>query len=246
MDEDELIANARRGDGEAFSELVLRYQDMVYNVAYRILGDERDAADATQDALLSAYQAMNKFRGGSFRGWLLRIVTNASYDCLRQAKRHAAASLDDREEKDWHECVADPGELPETWAERRDLSRRIQRALMALSAKQRVVVVLVDLQGLSYEETAHSLRVPLGTVRSRLSRGRRALRDRLLRPMDLASARSQSAGEETGAPRVALTTEERAGTESRPYGVNDCGPHVGPSRNRDVVWQLCDRAAIGW
>jgi RNA polymerase sigma-70 factor (ECF subfamily) len=217
MDEDRLIARARRGDGEAFSELVLRYQDMVYNVAYRILGDEQDATDATQDAFLSAYQAVGKFRGGSFRGWLLRIVTNASYDCLRRAKRYAAVSLDDGEAIDWHECVADPGELPEESAERQELGRRIQRGLMALSLKHRVVLVLVDLQGLSYAEAAHVLRVPLGTVRSRVSRGRRALRDLMLRQMQGVSS-CQSECELMGAPSVALTKEERAGTEARPYG----------------------------
>jgi RNA polymerase sigma factor (sigma-70 family) len=179
MDEDRLIARARRGDGEAFSELVLRYQDMVYSVAYRILGDEQDAADATQDAFLSAYQAMGTFRGGSFRGWLLRIVTNASYDCLRRARRRPGVSLDDGEQTDWHECLPDPGERPEESAERRELGRRIQRGLMALSPKHRVVLVLVDVQGLSYAEAAHVLRVPLGTVRSRVSRGRRVLRDQL-------------------------------------------------------------------
>jgi len=180
MNEDGLIARARKGDGEAFNELVVRYQDLLYNVAYRILGDEYDAADATQDALLSAYRAVRKFRGGSFRGWLLRIVTNASYDCLRRAKRQSVVSLDGGEEADWHECLADSAELPELQAERQDLSRRVQRALTTLPTKQRVVVVLVDLQGLPYAEVAHILRVPLGTVRSRLSRGRRALRDLLL------------------------------------------------------------------
>lgn len=218
MDEDELIANARRGDGEAFSGLVLRYQDMVYNVAYRILGDEQDAADATQDAFLSAYQAMSKFRGGSFKGWLLRIVTNASYDCLRRARRQPAVSLDEGEQVDWHECLPDPGERPEESAERRDLSRRIQRALMVLAPKHRVVLVLVDLQGLSYAEAAHILRVPLGTVRSRLSRGRRVLRDQLFDQIQYVLS-CQTEVEEMGAPSVALMTEERAGLRARPYGV---------------------------
>jgi len=99
---------------------------------------------------------------------------------------------------DWHECVADPGELPEESAERRDLSRRIQRALMVLSPKQRVVLVLVDLQGLSYAEAARVLHVPLGTVRSRVSRGRRALRDLMLWQMRRASS-CQGEGEPMGA-----------------------------------------------
>jgi RNA polymerase sigma-70 factor (ECF subfamily) len=176
VDEDELIARAVGGNGEAFNELVKRYQGMTYNVAYRILGNECDAADATQDAFLSAYRAIRRFRGGSFKAWLMRIVANASYDCLRRAKRRPTVSLDSGEEVDWHECLPDPGELPEGWAERRDLGRRVQRALATLPPRQRVVVVLSDLQGLQYAEIAHILRVPLGTVRSRLSRGRRTLR----------------------------------------------------------------------
>jgi RNA polymerase sigma factor (sigma-70 family) len=191
MNEDELIARAKKGDGAAFNELVGHYQGILYNVAYRVLGNEQDAADATQDAFFSAYKGMGRLRGGSFKSWLLRIVTNASYDILRRAKRHPTASLDDGEEVDWHECLADPGEPPEALAERRDLSRRVQRALAALPPRQRAVVVLVDLQGLQYAEVAHVLRVPLGTVRSRLSRGRRMLRDQLLRQIDLASSRSR-------------------------------------------------------
>jgi RNA polymerase sigma-70 factor (ECF subfamily) len=168
------------GDGEAFNELVRRYQGMAYNVAYRILGNTEDAADATQDAFLSAYRAVKRFRRGSFRSWLMRIVTNACYDCLRRAQRRAVASLDSGEDADGHECLADPGESPEAMAERQDQSRQIQRALATLPPGQRVVVVLSDIQGLGYAEIAQVLRVPVGTVRSRLSRGRRVLRDRVL------------------------------------------------------------------
>lgn len=201
MDEDELITRAVEGDGEAFNELVSHYQDMLYNVAYRILGDEHDAADATQDAFLSAYRAIRRFRGGSFKAWLMRIVTNASYDCLRRAKRRPTVSLDSGEEVEWHERLPDPGELPEAWVERQDLGRRVQRALAALPPKQRVVVVLIDIQGLRYAEVAHILRVPLGTVRSRVSRGRRILRDQMLQQMDLASSRSED-GDDPASPAV--------------------------------------------
>jgi RNA polymerase sigma factor (sigma-70 family) len=180
MDEDELIARAVAGDGEAFNELVRRYQGMAYNVAYRILGNAQDAADATQEAFLSAYRAVGRFRRGSFKSWLMRIVTNACYDCLRRVRRYPATSLDSGEDADWHECLADPGESPEAMAERQDLSRQVQRALAALPPRQRVVVVLSDIQGLGYAEIAQILRVPVGTVRSRLSRGRCALRERLL------------------------------------------------------------------
>ncbi len=194
MNEDELIERAKKGDGAAFNELVRRYQDVLYNVAYRVLGNAQDAADAAQDAFLSAYQGMGRFRGGSFKSWLLRIVTNASYDILRRAKRHPTASLDEGEEIDWHEGLADPGEPPEALAERRDLSRRVQRALAMLPPKQRVVIALVDLQGLPYAEVARVLRVPVGTVRSRLSRGRRAVRDQMLQQIERVSSRQDGDG----------------------------------------------------
>jgi RNA polymerase sigma-70 factor (ECF subfamily) len=180
MDEDVLIARAVAGDSEAFSELVRRYQNMAYHVAFRILGNTDDAEDATQDAFLSAYRALKRFRHGSFRAWLMRIVTNACYDSLRRARHRAAASLDSGEDAERQECLVDPGASPEAMAERQDQSRQVQHALAALPPRQRVVVVLRDIQGLDYAEIAQVLRVPVGTVRSRLSRGRRALSDRLL------------------------------------------------------------------
>ncbi|HFD39213.1 MAG TPA: sigma-70 family RNA polymerase sigma factor, partial [Anaerolineae bacterium] len=95
VDEQSLIASAQKGDVRAFNQLVLLYQSLAYNVAYRILDDAEAAADATQDAFFSAYRAMSRFRGGSFRAWLLRIVTNACYDQLRRKKRRPTQSLDD-------------------------------------------------------------------------------------------------------------------------------------------------------
>src|SRR5512147_2260641 len=95
MDENALIQSARKGDIDAFNTLVLTYQHQVYNLAYRIMGDEAAASDATQEAFISAYKHLKSFRGGSFKSWLLRIVTNACYDDLRHRKRRPATSLDD-------------------------------------------------------------------------------------------------------------------------------------------------------
>jgi RNA polymerase sigma-70 factor (ECF subfamily) len=208
MDEDDLIAYAMSGDGEAFSELVQRYQGMAYNVAYRILGNAEDAEDATQDAFLSAYRALKRFRHGSFRSWLMRIVTNACYDCLRRARHRAAASLDSGEDADGHECLPAPGESPEAMAERQDQSRQVQRALAVLPPRQRMVVVLRDIQGLGYAEIAQVLRVPVGTVRSRLSRGRRALRERLLQ-----GAFSAPHGEDEGESKAWRTSPGSLGKQ---------------------------------
>jgi RNA polymerase sigma-70 factor (ECF subfamily) len=181
MDELELIAQSQRGDLQAFNQLVLKYQTTVYNLAYRILGDGDAAADATQDAFVSAYKAIARFRGGSFKAWLLRIVTNASYDQLRVKQRRPTESLDDMlVEPDHDITLRDDAESPEDFALRQELGLAIQDGLGGLPPDQRVVLILSDIEGMSYEEIADVTRVSLGTVKSRLSRARSKLRDYLL------------------------------------------------------------------
>ncbi len=186
MDEAQLIAAAQNGDLPAFNQLVLRYQNLAYNVAYRILGDPDRAADATQDSFIKAYKALRNFHGGAFKPWLLRIVTNTCYDYLRASKRKPTNSLDDELEKgDYNPRFHDKGEGPEKYVERRELNNVIQQSIEQLNEHQRAVVVLVDIQGLSYEETAHILGISLGTVKSRLSRARARLRDILQEHQEL-------------------------------------------------------------
>jgi RNA polymerase sigma factor (sigma-70 family) len=181
MDEQALIASARQGDGRAFNQLVLLYQSMVYNLAYRILGDADAAADATQDAFIKAFKAMRKFRGGSFKAWLLRIVTNACYDQLRVKQRRPTDSLDDLDiEQDHLRFLRDPAERPDELLERQQLNQMIQAGIGTLPSDQRVVVVLSDVQGLSYQEIAEAAGLSVGTVKSRLSRGRAKVRDYLV------------------------------------------------------------------
>jgi RNA polymerase sigma factor (sigma-70 family) len=190
MDEEALIAAARKGDARAFNQLVLLYQSMVYNLAYRILSDPEAAADATQDAFISAHRAMRRFRGGSFKAWLLRIVTNACYDQLRSKQRRPASSLDDLPtEADHTLYMRDPAEGPEDYVLRRELNRVLEAAIRALPAEQRIVLVLSDVQGLSYNEIADVTGLSLGTVKSRLSRGRARLRDSLWEQRELLPAR---------------------------------------------------------
>jgi RNA polymerase sigma-70 factor (ECF subfamily) len=181
MDEAGLIRLACQGDLDSFNRLVLAYQDIVYNQAYRVLGEGPAADDATQEAFISAYQNLRSFRGGSFRAWLLRIVTNTCYDELRRRKRRPTSPLeplddtgDEIESPHW---IADPGELPEDLAARAELGIAIQRCLQELPAEFRTVVTLVDLQGLDYGEVAQVIGKPLGTVKSRLARARGRLRD---------------------------------------------------------------------
>jgi RNA polymerase sigma-70 factor (ECF subfamily) len=182
VDEAELIARSQKGNVAAFNQLVLAYQEMVYNVALRILGDPDAASDATQEAFISAFQSVRSFRGGSFKVWLLRIVTNACYDDLRSRKRHPSESLDDLMQPDDGASgppIASSSESPEEYTLRKDMQAEIRRGLQRLPADQRVVVILSDIHGLSYDEIAAITRSELGTVKSRLSRGRSHLRDYL-------------------------------------------------------------------
>jgi RNA polymerase sigma-70 factor (ECF subfamily) len=181
MDEQALIESARKGDVRAFNQLVPLYQSMAYNLAYRILGDPDAAADATQDAFVSAFKAMRKFRGGSFKAWILRIVTNACYDQLRSKQRKPTESLDALPiDQDHISYLRDESERPDEYVERQDLNRAIQSAIQTLPPDQRTIVVLSDVQGLSYQEIAEVTELSLGTVKSRLSRGRSKLRDYLV------------------------------------------------------------------
>ncbi len=183
MDEAALIQDARKGDLDAFNRLVLHYQGHAYNVAYRIMGDPASAADATQEAFISAFRSLRRFRGGSFRSWLLRIVTNACYDELRRRKRRPATSFDDLvaegddSESDSLEWIPSGDETPESAAQRADLARALQDCLDALAPEFRVVAVLVDVEEYNYKEAAEVVGTPLGTIKSRLARARAELRD---------------------------------------------------------------------
>jgi RNA polymerase sigma-70 factor, ECF subfamily len=181
MDEPALIQSAQRGDLDAFNTLVLHYQDALFNTALRILGDDDLAADATQDAFLSAFQHLNSYRGGSFKAWLMRTVTNVCYDELRRKKRRPTTPLepdsDDGDEMDSPRRLADSNLTPEGQAEADELEHAIQHCLDALPVEFRAVVVLADLQGLDYTEVAAATHAPLGTIKSRLARARTRLQE---------------------------------------------------------------------
>ncbi len=181
MDELALIASAQKGDLDSFNTLVLAYQDALFNTALRILSDSELAADATQDAFLSAFKSINSFRGGSFKAWLMRTVTNACYDELRRKKRRPTTPLEpdtnDGDEMDSPRWLADNSMSPEQKLEADELEHAIQHCLDALPSDFRTVVVLADIQGLDYSEVASATRVPLGTIKSRLARARLRLRE---------------------------------------------------------------------
>jgi len=176
MEEDELIQRSREGDVDCFNQLVERYQREVYNLSLRMLGNAQAAEDATQDAFISAFNGISRFRGGSFRAWLLRIAANACRDQLRSLRRRPTTSLEALPlelELDRHVSS------PEEYALSRELGQEIRKALSTLPADQRLAVILRDILGLDYEEIAQATASSLGTVKSRISRGRTRLRHHL-------------------------------------------------------------------
>jgi len=181
MNEQALITDAQGGNLDAFNTLVLHYQDSVFNTALRILGDEDQAADAAQEAFISAFKSIKSFRGGSFKGWLMRTVTNACYDELRRQKRRPTTPLepdtDDGEEMDSPRWLADPAMTPDQKAEADEVEHALQHCLNNLPLEFKTVVVMADIQGLDYTEVSVAIRVPLGTIKSRLARARLRLRE---------------------------------------------------------------------
>ena len=181
MDEIALVQSAQHGDLDSFNTLILHYQDRVFNTALRILGDEDIAQDAAQEAFISAFRSISSFRGGSFKAWLLRTVTNACYDELRRQKRKPTTPLEpdtkDGDEMDSPRWLADPNLTPAEQSEADELEYAIQHCLDTLPTDFRTVVVLADIQGMDYSEVAIAAHVPLGTIKSRLARARLRLRE---------------------------------------------------------------------
>ena len=181
--ENTLIVSAQEGDLDAFNTLVLNYQDLLYRIALRIVHDECIAEDAVQEAVIHAFRHIRSFRGGNFKSWLARVTVNASYDELRRGKRHNGTPLelftsegDEVESPDW---MRDPDTGPEERAEESELKRAMQNCIKSLVPDYRLMVILVDIEGMSYEEAAQVARVPVGTVKSRLARARMQLRTSL-------------------------------------------------------------------
>ena len=181
MNEQALITDAQGGNLDAFNTLILHYQDGVFNTALRILGDEDQAADASQEAFISAFKSIASFRGGSFKAWLMRTVTNACYDELRRQKRRPTTPLEpdtnDGDEMDSPRWLADPNMTPAQQAEADEVEHAIQHCLDNLPLEFKTVVVMADIQGMDYTEVAATVRVPLGTIKSRLARARLRLRE---------------------------------------------------------------------
>jgi RNA polymerase sigma-70 factor, ECF subfamily len=178
-----LVETALGGDLDAFNRLVELHQDYLFGVAIRVVGDREAAADAVQEAFLSAYRNLSRFRGDSFRSWLTRIALNAATDVLRLRKRRPADPYPEWEDDSW-QPPTDEAEGPEQTAIARARSRTIAAALAQITEDQRAAIVLYDVEGYDYHEIAEMTGVSLGTVKSRIHRGRLALRDLLAGQMD--------------------------------------------------------------
>lgn len=188
-DETNLIERCKNGDLEAFGELVSKYEKQVYNIAYRFMGNYDDASDLAQEAFVRAFRAISGFRGdASFKTWMYHIVANVCRDELRRRKRQPVVSLDtpiitddgeiNREQEDW--TLA-----PERIYENKEFQETIQQLLNELIPEYRQVLVLREIQGFTYEEIASTLECSLGTVKSRINRARKALRDQIVAHREL-------------------------------------------------------------
>ena len=182
MDELALITAAQHDDLDAFNRLVLAYQEMVFNVACRILVNPDAAEDAVQESFISAYNNLSSFRGGSFKAWLLRVVTNKCYDELRRQKRHPETELnpiidDGEDEVESPSWLEDDAPSPEERSEQSLLAEAIEECISRLPEEFRIVAVMIDVQDFEYQEVAEVIGKPLGTIKSRLARARFKLRD---------------------------------------------------------------------
>lgn len=185
MEETELVRAAIQGDLVAFNKLVLKYQDQAFNQAYRLLGNSDLAEDITQDTFLLAFRKMYQFRGGSFQAWLLKIVTNLCYDEMRTWKRTPFLPLEpvnkDGETDESPYWIKDPNALPEESIEMSELRHVIELGLSKLPLYFRIAVTLVDIQQLNYKEAAFVMGTSIGTLKSRLARGRLMLQNALMK-----------------------------------------------------------------
>ena len=181
MTEKELVRAAGRGDEGAFEELVRTYEKRVYHLALRMCGNAEDAYEVAQEAFLSAWKGMRFFRGdSSFSTWLYRLTSNAAIDFLRRQRRQGGSDGVSLDDEDTFLEVADPAPSPHQQAERLELRDALARGLGALSPEHRQVLLLRELQGLTYEEIAAALELDLGTVKSRIARAREKLRKYLV------------------------------------------------------------------
>lgn len=184
-----LIEKSQNGDVESFEKLIEKYQVVAFNIAYRMVGNREDASDMAQDAIIKVYKSLKSFRGDSnFSTWFYRIVTNTCIDAIRKMKKIKTYSLDkefETENGNYSFEIADNKYLPERLYEVKEKKELVQAALNKMAEKYRTVVVLRDIQGFTYEEISEMTQNPVGTVKSRISRGRSLLKEILIKESEL-------------------------------------------------------------
>lgn len=183
MTEQELVHSARKGDSMAFGGLMQAHQDKIYTLCYRMTGNAEDAADLTQEVFLSAWRSLSRFQEqSSFGTWIYRMATNASIDFLRREKRRQVLSMTMEEDSEERQAqVPDERYSPHRLLEQKEARQAVADALAALSPEHRQVLVLREMEGLSYQEIGQLLDLEEGTVKSRIARARLALRDFLIK-----------------------------------------------------------------
>ena len=179
-----LVDEALRGALEAFNQLVEIYQDYLFSIVVRVVRDRDAAADAVQEAFFSAYRNLARFRGDSFRAWLTRIALNAATDTLRTRKRKPLDPYPEWEDEAWQPATP-ADQAPDEVVVRVARGRALSQAMERITPDQRAAIILFDVEGYDYQEIAHMTGVSLGTVKSRIHRGRIALRDLLAGQMEL-------------------------------------------------------------
>lgn len=183
--EQEWIARAKAGDMQAFEALILQHEKIVYNVALRMMNHSEDAKDISQEVFLKAYKSIGQFdERAMFSTWLYRITTNTCIDELRRRKGKQSFSLEEEmenEEGSMQRQIADEGETPEESLLRAERGDELKKALAQLTEEHRMAVILRDIRGLSYEEIAEIMGLPMGTVKSRISRARNQLKQEILK-----------------------------------------------------------------
>lgn len=185
-----LVQKTKNGDLDAFDELVRRYEGKIYGMAYRFVGNHADANDLAQDTFIRVYQALAGFRGdAAFSTWLYRIAANICRDELRKRQRRRSVSMDEMiDASPANVPTADGSYSPEETVQRRELQRQVQFCLNELSDDHRLVLIMREIQGLSYEEIASALQCSMGTVKSRISRARSALKEKMSEQGELLSS----------------------------------------------------------
>jgi len=183
MDEEAFVKAASNGDLDAFNQLVLEYQNLIYNFIYSLVGEPESAEDITQESFIKAYQKLHSFRGGSFRSWLMRIATNSAYDFLRRSRRYPTQQLfledENGDEMDSAPWLADPSASVQDVFEQNELLKTVFTLLEELPNAYRIVLTLIDVHEFDYAEAAQALNVPIGTVKSRLVRARLQMKNKL-------------------------------------------------------------------